>query len=124
MDKAEYAYRQLLKGVQDYVAKSLENINRDITSSATIQDVNGDGTYNILLANVLYKRIKTIGGQCKKNESVKVLIPQGQYSNMFILKASDSELKVKELEAKIKQLEERISALETSAQTDEGYVNG
>lgn len=89
MEKAENAYNQLLNGIKDYVLSTSENIPRDITGSATIRRVNGNGTYDIMFGNVVYTNIKTLGGICKPNETVKVLIPQGQYNNMFILKSSE-----------------------------------
>ena len=40
----------------------------------------------IELNGVKYNGITTIGGTCSLNEMVRVMIPQGQYNNMFILK--------------------------------------
>ena len=53
-------------------------------------EVNED-LYTIELNGVEYSGIDTIGGTCIVNEIVRVMIPQGQYNNMFILKGgSDS----------------------------------
>jgi protoporphyrinogen oxidase len=83
--KDKVAYEQLLQGIQNYVKKCVEESNRDITVTARIVSVDDD-SYTIELNGVKYSNIDTIGGTCAVNEMVHVLIPQGQYNNMFILK--------------------------------------
>lgn len=80
------AYDQLLQGVQSFVKKCVNESNRDITTTARIVSIQSDESYNIDLNGVEYKNIDTIGGECALNEMVRVVIPQGQYNNMFILK--------------------------------------
>lgn len=84
-EKDKIAYEQLLRGIQSYVNQCLANSNRDITTTGRIIGVDGD-EYIIDLNGVQYSGINTIGGSCSLNEMVKVMIPQGQYNNMFILK--------------------------------------
>lgn len=85
-EREKNAYDQLLQGVQSFVKKCVNESNRDITTTARITSVQSDGSYNIDLNGVEYKNIDTIGGECTLNEMVRVVIPQGQYNNMFILK--------------------------------------
>ena len=86
MEKDKIAYEQLLQGIQSYVNKCLGESNRDITTTGKIVEVVEDGGYTVEINGVQYSDIDTIGGECTLNEMVKVVIPQGQYNNMFILK--------------------------------------
>ena len=90
MRKDKIAYEQLLQGIQSYVNKCLEESNRDITTTGKIVEVVEDGGYTVEINGVQYSDIDTIGGECVLNEMVKVVIPQGQYNNMFILKGGSS----------------------------------
>ena len=83
-DKDKIAYEQLLRGIQSYVDKCLAE-NKEITTTAKIVEIDED-EYTIELNGVQYSGVSTIGGTCSLNEMVKVMIPQGQYNNMFILK--------------------------------------
>lgn len=89
MEKDKIAYEQLLQGIQSYVNKCLEESNRDITTTGKIVEVVEDGGYTVEINGVQYSDIDTIGGDCTLNEMVKVVIPQGQYNNMFILKGGN-----------------------------------
>lgn len=91
MDKERNAIEQLKKGIADYVNQVIEKAPMDKTVTALIKRVNNNNTYDILINNITYKNIKTMGGVCKTNESVKVMIPQNNYNNMFILKAQASD---------------------------------
>ena len=91
MEKDKIAYEQLLQGIQSYVNKCLGESNRDITTTGKIVEVVEDGGYTVEINGVQYSDIDTIGGECALNEMVRVVIPQGQYNNMFILKGGDSE---------------------------------
>ena len=88
MEKDKIAYEQLLQGIQSYVNKCLGESNRDITTTGKIVEVVEDGGYTVEINGVQYSDIDTIGGECALNEMVKVVIPQGQYNNMFILKSN------------------------------------
>ena len=88
-NKDKIAYEQLLQGIKSYVDKCLAE-NKEITTTAKIIEIDED-EYTIELNGVKYNGITTIGGTCSLNEMVRVMIPQGQYNNMFILKGgSDS----------------------------------
>ena len=92
MEKDKIAYEQLLQGIQSYVNKCLGESNRDITTTGKIVEVVEDGGYTVEINGVQYSDIDTIGGECALNEMVKVVIPQGQYNNMFILKGDSGDI--------------------------------
>lgn len=79
------AYRQLLEGITFYIDKVVSD-NKEKTTTARVVSIQEDGNYTIDLDGKQYSNIGTIGGTCTMNEMVKVMIPQGQYNNMFILK--------------------------------------
>lgn len=87
MNKYENAVDQLKEGIKTYINKKTDEIPCDRTFTALVTKVNSNGTYAVLLNGVEYNHIKTIGGTCYVNETVKVLVPQNNYNNMFILKA-------------------------------------
>ena len=79
------AYQQLLEGITFYIDKVVSD-NKEKTMTARVISIQKDGSYTIDLEGKQYSNIGTIGGVCTVNEMVKVMIPQGQYNNMFILK--------------------------------------
>src|SRR5574344_1711313 len=85
MNKNENAVQQLIKGNKNYIDKIIKDNPRDITDTAIVTGASDDG-YTILLNNVTYNNIQTIGGTCIVNEVVRVCAPQGNYNNLFILK--------------------------------------
>ena len=89
MDKAQKAYDELKKGIQNYIKISLDNVPMDKTFTALIKSYGEEeGTYNIILNNTEYKNVPSLGGTCVINETVRVMIPQNNYTNMFILKSA------------------------------------
>ena len=86
MNNNERAYNKLLKGVQDFVL-AVVNKSADRTYTGIIKKNNGDGTYRVSVNRVEYDNVPTaIGNNCNVNETVYVMIPQGNISNIFILK--------------------------------------
>lgn len=85
MDKDKIAYEELLKGIQNYVKQCMDNIGYDKTYTAIIKSKNNN-KYSIILQGIQYDDVKTIGGECYVNETVHVLIPNNNFSNMIILK--------------------------------------
>lgn len=86
MDKNANAVEQLKTGIKNYIDKKADEIPCDKTFTALVTKVSSNGFYSVSLNGVEYNNIRTIGGTCKVNESVKVLVPQNNYNNMFILK--------------------------------------
>ena len=90
-EKDKNAYKQLLQGIQSYVNKCIAESNSDITTTARIVEIKNE-LYTVEINGVQYSGIDTIGGTCSVNEMVKVVIPQGQYNNMFILKGVSGDI--------------------------------
>ncbi|MEG1353717.1 MAG: pyocin knob domain-containing protein [Malacoplasma sp.] len=87
--------KDLIEGIKFYVDNRIDNAPKDITitgqivSIHQIQGIHGlEYTYDVRVNNVLYKGIRAVGGTCLGNQSVRVVIPESQYSNMFILATS------------------------------------
>lgn len=89
MNDMQYAYQSLVNGIEQYVKQMIEKTKYDITTTGIVQRIVDSTTYDILINGNVYKNIKTIGGQCQVNETVNVLIKQGNYNNMIILKGGD-----------------------------------
>ena len=85
MDKESNAIQQLIKGIQIYVQKLLQDSPRDMTYTAVVQAENVEG-YDIKMNGVVYTNVHTIGGTCTINEVVYVMLPQNNSNNMIILK--------------------------------------
>ena len=86
MDDSKTAYRKLIKGIEDFVRLIVDK-SAHKTYTAIIKNVNSDGTYNISLNGVKYYNVPTcMGGTCRVNETVRVTVPQGNISNIFILR--------------------------------------
>lgn len=86
MDNNKKAYEALIKGIQNYIKETIDKY-ADKTYTVVVTGTNGyDSTYNINLNGVIYTNVPTIGGICNINETVRLLIPQGNYSKMVILK--------------------------------------
>lgn len=95
-ERDKQAYEQLLLGIQGYMDKCLENISADRTTTAVVKYADDDDytLYTISMNGQIYSNVPTIGGVCGTNEIVQVLIPQGNYSNMFILKGGSGNVTI------------------------------
>jgi hypothetical protein len=79
----------LTKGITRFNDKQMSDAPYDKTVTARVLSVEIEG-YNILLNDVEYTNVPTLGGTCSINETVQVTIPQNNYSNMFIIKTPTS----------------------------------
>lgn len=87
MEKDKIAYEQLIEGISSYVNKCVENSNSDKTVSGIVKKIyDDDEGYSVLINGTMYDNVPSIGGTCKVNEIVRILIPQNNYGNMCILK--------------------------------------
>lgn len=87
MEKDKIAYEQLIQGIQGYIDKCLDNSGADITTVGLIKEIyEDDEGYSVEINGQLYENVRSIGGLCTINETVNILIPQGNYNNMLILK--------------------------------------
>lgn len=88
MDEEQKAYQKLMQGIQNYV-KDMVYKYSDKTYTGIIKSVDDDG-YTVSINGIEYPNITTIGGTCAIQETVRVLVPQGRFSNMFILKGDNN----------------------------------
>lgn len=75
----------LMEGIKFYINERIKFAPYDRTDTAIVKGISEFG-YVISYNNVLYSDIKTIGGICSINETVKIMIPQNNMNNIFILK--------------------------------------
>lgn len=75
----------LMEGIKFYINERIKFAPYDRTDTAIVKGISEFG-YVISYNNVLYSDIKTIGGTCSINETVKIMIPQNNMNNIFILK--------------------------------------
>lgn len=83
---AKKAIEELKKGIALYVEKLLNEAPFDKTVTGIIKDIGTlPNTYNIVINGVEYNNILSYDTH-NANDTVKVLIPQNNYNNMFILR--------------------------------------
>lgn len=86
MDKQLQAYKSLLRGIQQYIKDTVGRY-ADRTYVGVIKAYDStENEYTVELNGIEYSHVATIGGSCNINETVHILVPQGNFSNMFILK--------------------------------------
>ena len=92
MDDNKKAIQQLLEGVKIMIESIIKKTPRDLTYSAMVKSVYSDNTYDIILNGSEYKKIRALNvtTDIKADDVVKVLIPQNNYNNMFILNGGSS----------------------------------
>lgn len=87
MDKQKRAYQSLIKGITQYIRDTVDKYS-DKTYIGIVKEYDEvEDEYTVELNGVLYPHVSTIGGSCYINQTVYILIPQGNYSNMVILRA-------------------------------------
>lgn len=78
----------LMEGIKFYINEKLKTASYDRTDTAIVKGISEFG-YVISYNNTLYSDVKTTGGTCSINETVKIVIPQNNINNIFILKGAD-----------------------------------
>ena len=89
MANNDKAMQSILDGVNIIVDKKFKKT--PILENGVITNIDSNG-YTVKVNGVEYNNVKTTGGSCSLKETVKVGIPYGNYSRMFIIKSSSSEL--------------------------------
>ena len=84
MSDNKQASNAILKGIKHLIDKEIENLPIDKTFTGLIKEVKEDNLYNVLKQGKIYTNIPSIFDGLKIYDSVKVKIPQGQYSQMYI----------------------------------------
>ena len=87
MTNNDNAIKSILDGVNILVDKKFKK--SPILETGVITAIGTKG-YTVKVNNIEYNNIKTIGGTCSINETVKVGVPYGNYSRMFIIKGGSS----------------------------------
>lgn len=83
--KIEDIVDNLIEGITFYIAEKIKTAPYDKTDTAIIKGTSDFG-YIIEYNHKQYSDVKTIGGSCNLNETVRIMIPQNNMSNVFILK--------------------------------------
>lgn len=103
--------KQLLEGIDLVVRKYVESANYDKCFVGIVKKINDDGTYNVEVnKNTIYTNIKTNGGTCKVNDIVRLISPQNNFNNIFILKETDKD-EIIDIKNRLSSLEKRFSVL-------------
>ena len=85
MDKIENAVNELKKGIIGYVKNYMNNAGYDKTVVGIVKSVNGTKS-TVVINQIEYSNIPKLDYvTVTENDIVKVVIPQNNYSNMFIL---------------------------------------
>ncbi len=74
----------LLKGIKFLVDNAVKNAPMDKTYSGLIKGKNIDNTYDVEIQGQIYTHVQSVFSDLKENDTVKVRIPQNQYSQMYI----------------------------------------
>ena len=85
MDNNEKAIDSLLKGVEYMVDNKIKTSPMDRTTVGIVKKVNTDDTYDVQINRTTYGNVPSMFKGLAVGESVKVLIPQGQMNQIFIL---------------------------------------
>lgn len=86
MNKNENAKMEIQKGIEIFTKDAISKAPFDVTEIGVINSSTQNG-YSVKIKGKTYNNVKTNGGTCTIGEVVKVLVPQNQYNNMFILKS-------------------------------------
>jgi len=72
--------------MQTMVDKKLDGVARDRTRAGMIQNVNGDGTFGVVVDGKVYNNVPCYGySDMTSNDIVKVVYPDNNPTNMYIL---------------------------------------
>lgn len=79
------AMEALLNGIQYLVEQSVASAPFDKVKNGKVLAINLDGTYRVSIEGKIYNIPSLVKSGISVNSIVKILIPQNEYSNMFIL---------------------------------------
>lgn len=77
--------KEILKAIEYVVDSKLRRASFDKTYTGVIVGVNGDGTYGVQINGVTYNKIKSVAESISINDTVRVVYPQNNPNNMYIL---------------------------------------
>lgn len=91
---------EMIRGNKIMIDSYLSSNPSDKTKKGVVKKT-GFSKYSVEVEGKIYDDIPTIGGTCAINEVVRVMIPQNQYSNMFIIKGVTEAELIKGLSTKV-----------------------
>jgi hypothetical protein len=83
MNKNKEALDELMNGIKYLIDNSKDN--GTLVLNGIIQSANADKTYNVKINGIIYENISSILIPLAVGNVVKVIVPQGQYSQMIII---------------------------------------
>lgn len=83
MNKNKEALDELMNGIKYLIDNSKDN--GTLILNGIIQSANADKTYNVKINGIIYENISSILIPLTVGNVVKVIVPQGQYSQMIII---------------------------------------
>lgn len=88
------AIDSLLDGIKHLISESLEAAPFDRVKNGKVLYKNDDGTYGVLIEERVYTAIALFDSGFIPGSVVKVLIPQNNYSDVFIINTCGSGTKI------------------------------
>lgn len=79
------AMEALLSGIQYLIEQNIASAPFDKVKNGKVLAINLDGTYRVSIEGKIYNIPSLVRSGISVNSIVKILIPQNEYSNMFIL---------------------------------------
>lgn len=84
MSDNKQATNSLLKGIQYLIKEEINKAPIDQTLTGVIKNVKEDNLYDVSIDGRLYNNIPSIFKGFTANNTVKIKVPQGQFSQMYI----------------------------------------
>lgn len=84
MENNKNVVDELLKGVQYLIKEEIKKSPIDKTITGVINKVKENNLYDVLIGKTIYNNVPSVFIGLKINDSVKIKIPQNQYSQMYI----------------------------------------
>lgn len=113
MSDNKQATNSLLKGINYLIQEKINKAPIDQTLTGVIKNVKDNNLYDVLIGGNIYANVPSIFKGFTINSTVKVKIPQGQFSQMYIEGKYNMPLStnidIEELKERIKLLEEKIN---------------
>lgn len=78
------ASNALLTGIEHIVKEEIKKAPIDKTYTAVVKTVKDENLYDVFMQGQLYPNVPSIFTNLKINDTIKVKIPQNQYSSMYI----------------------------------------
>lgn len=107
------ASKSILKGIDYLIKKRMENYSIDKTFTGIIKSKDNN-LYGVMIQGKTYNNVPSMFNSLDINDTVKIKIPQGRYSQMYIegkYNMPDYKNEITEIKNKILLLEQEIEQL-------------